>query len=467
GVRTVLVEDGAPLVVGAPWRADGPGKPLYNAAVLVRDGTCAPLAKSLLPTYDVFDERRYFRPAPAASVVEVDGVRVDVTICEDVWTGALYPGDPVEELADRGAQVILNLSASPFRRGKPAHLRDLLGGHARRRGVPHALCNLVGANDGLIIDGNSFAVDRKGRLCAHAASFREDLLVTDFSGRAEPGPQAEDLVLALELGIRDYFRKTGFDRALAGLSGGIDSSLLGCLAAGALGPRQLTGVAMPGPFSSDASLEDARALAGALGIHFRVVPVGRAYDLLLEELRGAWGDAPFDEAEENLQARLRGVTLMALANKQDALVLVPSNKSELAMGYCTLYGDMVGALAPIADLYKGEVYDLAERFRDVIPDRVFERAPSAELRPHQTDQDTLPPYDVLDGVLRLHIEERRRAEEIVAAGFAPETVERVLRQVARAEYKRHQTPPVLKVTEKAFGLGRRFPIVERFARGEA
>ncbi len=453
------------LLVGAPWPAGPDGKPLLNAAVLVNAGTCTPLAKSLLPTYDVFDEHRYFAPAPSGSLVEIDGTCVGVTICEDVWTGPSYARDPVAELAQQGAELILNLSASPYRQGKPHYLRDLLAGHARRHKVPMALCNLVGANDCLVFDGNSFAVNAAGELCAHAASFREDLVVTDFAGRTQVPLEADDAGAAIELGIRDYFAKTGFERALIGMSGGIDSSLLSCLAARALGPERVCGVAMPGPFSSPASLEDARALAQSLGIAFEQVPVSSAYELLVEQLGGVWKDTSFGEAEENLQARLRGVVLMALANKWNALVLVPSNKSELAMGYCTLYGDMVGALAPIADLYKGEVYRLAARFAEHIPARVMERAPSAELRPDQTDQDTLPPYDVLDAVLRLHLEERRTARQIEAAGFDPHVVTQVLGGVKRSEYKRHQGAPVLKLTDKAFGLGRRFPIVERFDRG--
>jgi len=463
----VLASDGLPpLLVGCPLRADGPGKPLVNAAVLVRDGETQAVAKRLLPTYDVFDERRYFRPGPPARPVRIEGVQVGVTICEDMWTGewgqGLYEGDPVAELATAGAGLIVNLSASPYARGKPAQRRAIVRGHAERHGVPMAFANLVGGNDQLVFDGNSFATDSSGRLCAHAAAFVEDLCVLDFHGTAVP-PE-DDVKDALVLGIRDYFAKTGFRDALVGLSGGVDSSLVACLAADALGAEHVTGVAMPGPFSAPISLEDAEAVARGLGIRFEVVPITEQYESMRASLAAVWGDRPFDVAEENLQARLRGVVLMGLANKLGALVLATANKSEFAMGYSTLYGDMVGALAPLTDLYKTEVYTLARRY--TLPARVLERPPSAELRPDQTDQDTLPPYDVLDNILRAHVEERLRPEEIVERGHDRATVTRVLRAVARAEYKRQQASPVLKVTSKAFGLGgRRFPIVERFDGG--
>jgi len=455
-----------PLLVGAPLRTGGPGKPLQNCAVLVAGGRRTVVAKRFLPTYDVFDERRYFRPGDASRVVEIAGVKVGVTICEDIWTGAwgshLYAEDPVAEIVGLGAGLVVNLSASPYFQGKPELRRRIVADHVGRHGVPMALCNLVGGNDQLIFDGNSFAMDGEGRLCAHAAAFTEEVVATDFATLAEP--PGEDVKDALVLGIRDYFRKTGFTRALVGMSGGVDSALVACLAVDALGPKHVTGVGMPGPFSARYSLADARELAGTLGIRFLEVPIAKLYRQFEKQLVAVWGDRPFDVAEENLQARLRGTVLMALANKEGALVLVPSNKSEFAMGYCTLYGDMVGALAPISDLYKGEVYALARQYP--LPARILERPPSAELRPDQTDQDSLPPYDVLDGILRLHLEERRRPDEIVAEGFPRETVERVLRTVSQMEYKRQQAAPVLKVTSKAFGLGgRRFPIVERFRGG--
>ncbi|MDH3591696.1 MAG: NAD(+) synthase, partial [Planctomycetota bacterium] len=350
-----------PLLVGAPARAGGPGKPLENVAWLMRGGTAEAIAKQLLPTYDVFDERRYFRPGPHPPLVTIGGALLGVTICEDMWAGAWsrgeYNSDPVAELVARGAQVLVNLSASPYAQGKPELRRSILAGHTKRHGVPMALCNLVGANDQLVFDGNSCAFDASGALCAHGAAFTEDLLLTDFTGRAEP--PADDVKDALVLGIRDYFAKTGFEDAIVGLSGGVDSALTVCLAAEALGADHVTGIAMPGPFSAPMSLEDARELAQRLGIGFHVVPITAQYESARAALQEVWGERPFDVAEENLQARLRGVVLMALANKNHALVLTTSNKSEFAVGYSTLYGDMVGALAPLTDLYKGQVYELA------------------------------------------------------------------------------------------------------------
>ena len=458
-----------PIVVGAPVRAEGPGKPLLNAAVLIRDGERVVVAKRLLPTYDVFDERRYFRPGDSVGPVELDGTRVGFTVCEDIWLGETYPGDPVADLVAAGAEAILNISASPFLRGKPEARREVARGHARRHGVPVALCNLIGANDQLVFDGNSFAFDGRGHLAGHAPGFEECVLEVDLSvasGLPVPAPDpVEEVRDAIVVGIRDYLAKTGFRQAMLGMSGGIDSSLVACLAADALGAENVIGVAMPGPFSANHSLEDARELAARLGIRFLDVPIRAAYERLLEDLRPVWGeDKKFGLAEENLQARLRGTVLMTLSNHNGALVLVPSNKSEFAMGYATLYGDMVGALGPIADLYKGQVYELSRRCYEM-PARILERAPSAELRPDQTDQDSLPPYEVLDEILRLHLEERRRPTEIVEAGFDDETVRFVLRCVARSEYKRQQGAPVLKLTPKAFGLGRRVPITERFKGG--
>ena len=460
--------DAPARLVGCPLRAEGPGKPLVNAAVLVRGGERIVTAKRLLPTYDVFDERRYFRPGGEADLVRFGGTLLGVTICEDMWTGehgqGLYEGDPVADLVEAGAHLVVNLSASPYARGKPAARRRIVEEHARRHKVPFAFVNMAGGNDQLIFDGNSFAVDGGGRLVAHGAAWGEDLVVTDMSRAARPPADGDDVGKALVLGIRDYFLKTGFADALVGLSGGVDSALTACLAVDALGKEHVTGVSMPGPFSAPISEEDARALATSLGIRFHVVPITAQYERMREALRGVWGEQPFGVAEENLQARLRGVVLMALANRQRALVLATSNKSEFAMGYATLYGDMVGALAPLTDLYKTEVYELAKRYP--IPERTVTRAPTAELRPNQTDQDSLPPYEVLDGILRLHLEERLRPAEIVEQGYDAATVHRVLKAVSLAEYKRQQSSPVLKVTGKAFGLGgRRFPIVERFFGG--
>jgi len=453
-----------PLVVGAPLRTGGEGKPLHNAAVLIRNGTRTAVAKRLLPTYDVFDEHRYFRPGAAGEPIDIAGRRVGFTVCEDMWiTGyyGSYDEDPIADLVAAGAQTIINLSASPYRRDKPGIRRKVLVGHAAAHGVPMALCNLVGGNDQLIFDGNSLAVDATGGVCAHAAGFHEDTVVTDFTGSVTPPPDV--LKEAILLGIRDYFRKTGHTDALVGMSGGVDSSLVACLAVESLGADHVTGVGMPGPFSADYSLSDARELARTLGCRFHEVSITDAYESMRATMAQAWGDVTFGVAEENMQARLRGMVLMALANRTGALVLVSSNKSELAMGYCTLYGDMVGALAPISDLYKSEVYGLARACP--VPARVLDRPPSAELRPNQTDQDSLPPYAILDEILRLHLDHKLRPQEIVERGFERAVVERVLRTVSLQEYKRQQGPPVLRVSAKAFGIGRRYPIVERFFGG--
>ena len=458
--RDALIADRdlPPILIGCPERADGVGKPLWNNALLIRDGRGAAVAKRLLPTYDVFDERRYFRAGPASAPIDVDGTKLGITICEDIWTGPVYAHDPVADLVAQGAQSIINLSASPYYKGKPEDRRTVARAHARKHGVSFVLCNLVGGNDQLLFDGNSFALDATGNVTAHLAHCAEDI-------RVLPGDAAvpdDDVRAALVLGIRDYFRKTGFSRAVIGMSGGVDSSLVASLAAEALGPENVLGIAMPGPFNAPMSLDDARQLADELGIRFDVLAIDEPFDAFRRQL----GSTEIGLPEENLQARIRGSYLMTIANRDDALVLVPSNKSELAMGYCTLYGDMVGAIAPISDLYKGEVYALGHACN--LPARILERAPSAELRPNQTDQDTLPPYDVLDEVLRLHLEERLRPQQIEERGFEREVVERILRTVARFEYKRQQGAPVLKVSRKAFGLGgRRFPIVERFAGGTA
>ena len=439
-----------PLVVGCPVRTKAG---LVNAAVFLREGDMVTVAKQLLPTYDVFDEDRYFTAGFRSGPIEIAGCLVGITLCEDMWRG----GAPVRRLVEQGAEIVVNLSASPYERNKPALRRRI----AEPYRVPFVMCNLVGANDQLIFDGNSFAIDGEGNLCAHAAAFAEDVVVTDFSERAEP--PAEHIRDALVLGISDYFQKTGFEDALIGMSGGVDSALVACLAVDALGKDHVTGVGMPGPFSADYSLTDAEELAEQLGIRFETVEIHDAYESMLGKLEGVWGPSEFGVAEENLQARLRGTVLMSLANKWNALVLVPSNKSELAMGYCTLYGDMVGALAPISDLYKTEVYELAREYD--MPARVLERPPSAELRPDQTDQDTLPPYDVLDAILKLHVEERLRPREIVERGYDAETVRKILHAVSQSEYKRQQGAPMLKITSKAFDLGRRYPIVERFRGG--
>jgi len=464
--RDALVADRdlPPILVGCPARAEGSGKPLLNTAMLIRDGRVETVAKRMLPTYDVFDERRYFQPGPPSAPIEVAGVKLGITICEDMWTGPVYEHDPIADLVVQGAEQIVNLSASPYERGKPAQRRAVAREHAKRHGVPIALCNLVGGNDQLVFDGNSFWMGPDGSVVDHLGHCSEEVcLVGEGYGEGESygeGAPEDSLREALVLGIRDYFAKTGFSDAIVGMSGGIDSSVVASLAAEALGARQVWGIGMPGPFNAPMSLEDAEALATQLGIHFEVLPIDEPFDAFRKQL----GSTQIGLAEENLQARIRGTYLMTRANRDNSLVLVPSNKSEVAMGYTTLYGDMVGALAPISDLYKGEVYELGGACG--VPTRVMKRPPSAELRPNQKDEDTLPPYEILDAVLRYHLEERLRPEEIVARGYESAVVERVLRAVARNEYKRQQGSPVIKVSRKAFGLGgRRYPIVERFGGG--
>ncbi|HPC58835.1 MAG TPA: NAD+ synthase, partial [Kiritimatiellia bacterium] len=455
------------------------GKQTTNSAAVIEGGRVVfRQDKMLLPTYDVFDEARYFRPAEQQSLCEIRGRRVALTICEDAWNDKqywerrLYRRDPVEELAAQGAEVLISINASPYHMGKRALRREIFATSARRHRLPLIYVNLVGGNDQLIFDGSSFALDADGRLIGAARSFAEDLVYVDLERGAGDvhenlADENEAAYEALVLGTRDYLRKCGFHSVLLGLSGGIDSSLTAVIAANAVGAENVTGVAMPGPFSSPESLEDARALAAGLGIRFKVVPITDLYEHFLEVLQPHFAGAPPDVTEENLQARLRGVILMALSNKWGALVLTTGNKSELAVGYCTLYGDMIGGLAVISDVPKTLVYELARvanrRNNGAIPERVFVKAPSAELRPNQKDTDSLPSYDVLDAVLRAYVEENRTPEEIAAAGGLPlSLVREIVNKMDRNEYKRQQAAPGLKVTTKAFGIGRRFPIAQRF-----
>ncbi|MBI3269980.1 MAG: NAD+ synthase [Planctomycetes bacterium] len=490
---------GITLVVGFAERNPGPGRPLFNAGALLEDGRLAAVfRKSLLPTYDVFDEDRYFEPSQEVLVRAVAGHRVGFSICEDIWNDKdywrkpRYAADPIERLVRAGAEVLVNISASPFQLGKQALRAEMLAATARKHAVPVLYVNLVGGNDDLVFDGRSYAFDATGRLAEQAASFEEDLRVVDLA-RLSAGPapptaapasslssvaaaDAEPRLLdapdgieaaykALVLGIRDYAAKCGFRRAVLGLSGGIDSALTAVLAARALGPRGVLGVAMPSRFSSDHSLSDARSIATNLGIDFRVIPIEGVHAAYLDTLAPAFQGLAPDVTEENLQARIRGGLLMALSNKLNALLLSTGNKSELAAGYCTLYGDMCGGLDCLADVPKTLVYQLSEwinRDGDVIPRSSLLKAPSAELRPNQTDQDTLPPYDLLDRVLRLYVEEEQSVEEIVARGFDPTVVKEIARRVDLAEFKRRQAPPGLKITSRAFGVGRRVPIAQRW-----
>ncbi|MBM3744803.1 MAG: NAD+ synthase [Acidobacteria bacterium] len=471
----------AALICGYVGRAEvTAGKRATNSAALLCGGRVLfRQHKALLPTYDVFDEARYFLPAERQSVFRLGHTPLALAICEDAWNDKqfwdrpLYCRDPVEELVQHGARVLVSINASPYHQGKRQLRREVFANAARRFRIPVVYVNQVGGNDSLVFDGSSFALDAEARLMASCASFEEDLALVDTGAGAgeqrENLPDEDDAVYeALVLGTRDYLRKCGFGSVLLGLSGGIDSSLVAALAVDAVGPEHVVGVAMPGPYSSDHSLGDARALAAGLGMRFEVVPVTGVYERFLEVLEPLFRGLPHDVAEENLQARLRGVTLMALSNKWGALVLTTGNKSELAVGYCTLYGDMCGGLAVISDVPKTLVYRLARianrRHGDAIPESVFEKAPSAELRPDQKDSDSLPSYDLLDQVLCAYVEDSRAPGEIAARlGLPVEFVGGIINMVDRNEYKRQQAAPGLKVTSKAFGIGRRFPIAQRYS----
>jgi NAD+ synthase (glutamine-hydrolysing) len=462
-------------------------RPAINAALVFEDGRwVATVCKRLLPTYDVFDEDRYFQPGTSAQVLQLAGKRVGITICEDIWNHdddgpPRYDVDPVGELVAAGAEVILNLSASPFDLGKAQRRMDLVAGIARKFSIPLAYCNLVGGNDGLLFDGRSLVVDRRGQLLAAGPAFASADVCADLTTQPLTDlPSAFALSAALEaraalvMGLRDYVNKCGFSKVLLGLSGGIDSALTAALAVEALGPDAVLGVAMPGPYSSDHSVQDALALAHNLGIRCPVVPIGAPYDAVLgqlaPELDRARCDKPVNNigiTEQNVQARLRGLTLMALSNETGALLLTTGNKSELAVGYCTLYGDMNGGLAVIGDLPKMLVYAVAQTYNhdtsgqqstEIIPQRTLDKAPSAELAPNQTDQDSLPPYPDLDDILDRYIIRRQTALEMEADGLDGAVVRRIIRLVELSEYKRRQAAPVLRVTRKAFGGGRRVPL---------
>ena len=470
------------LLVGFVDRSVGThGLPLHNAAALIAEGrVLAKKHKALLPMYDVFDELRYFEPGQGAQVVEFQGLRLGLTICEDIWTqkaagpaSRFYHGNPIAELVEAGADLIVNMSASPFEIRKFAQRRDLVRTQARKYRRPVVYVNQVGGNDELVFDGASFAMDASGALVAQLAAFEEGLVLVEIPGAKrlspEPAPMPDVVAVrqALVLGLGDYVRKCGFKNVVLGLSGGVDSSVVACLAAEALGADHVVGVAMPSRYSSPHSLEDAEALARNLGVRFLVIPIEQPHRAMETALAEAFKSAKPDTTEENVQARIRGNILMALSNKFGWLVLSTGNKSELACGYCTLYGDMAGGLAVISDVPKTLIYELARQIntdadRSPIPDRVLEKPPSAELRPNQTDQDSLPPYDVLDAILDLYVRQERSRDEIVEAGFNPEIVQKVIRLVDRNEYKRRQAAPGLKVTSRAFGVGRRMPIAQRY-----
>ena len=466
------------VIAGFPSpAASETGKTVMNSAALLRQGRIDFIqSKRLLPTYDVFDEMRTFAPAPMQRLFCVGGESVALTICEDAWNDKafwsrrLYDTDPVEDLVRSGGRVVLNISASPFHVGKPQLRQAMLASIARQHGVPVLMVNQVGGNDSLVFDGASLALGPDGEVIAQAKSFEEDLILVDTASMTgemhERVAGAEESAYeALVLGTRDYVRKCGFRKVVVGLSGGIDSALTAVIAVDALGVENVIGISMPSQYSSEGSITDARALATNLGICFDVVPIREIFEAYRGALSGVFRDLAEDVTEENLQARARGGLLMAVANKFSALVLTTGNKSELGVGYCTLYGDMVGGLAVISDVPKTLVYRLARYVnsrRALIPEASITKPPSAELRPEQKDSDSLPPYDVLDRILEEYVGNLKSAPEIVAlTGFEEEVVRFVIGLIDRSEYKRQQAAPGIRISTKAFGVGRRFPIAAR------
>jgi NAD+ synthase (glutamine-hydrolysing) len=459
-----------------PAEADS-GKKVMNSAALLREGRIDFVqSKMLLPTYDVFDEMRNFAPAKSQQLFNFCGNQMALTICEDAWNDKrfwnrrLYIIDPVEELVKAGGNFVLNISASPFWLGKRELRRDMLTAIARNQKVPVAMVNQVGGNDSLVFDGSSVVIAPDGRIIAQGKSFEEDLIYFDsdtLTGEMHPQTMGEEASAyeALVLGTRDYVHKCGFKRAIIGLSGGIDSALTASIAVDALGPENIVGVGMPGPYSSPGSVSDARELAANLKIRFELLSIQEIYEAARQTLAPVFAGLPQDVTEENIQSRARGLLLMALSNKFGALVLSTGNKSELAVGYCTLYGDMVGGLAVISDVPKTLVYRLSAYVnskRPVIPEATIEKAPSAELSPDQKDSDSLPPYDVLDAILEDFVEDSYSAEQIARThNYDLELVQRVIRMVERSEYKRQQAAPGIKISAKAFGYGRRFPIAAK------
>jgi NAD+ synthase (glutamine-hydrolysing) len=469
---------GIAVICGLVTPADSEtGKSAMNSAALLMDGKVAFIqSKMLLPTYDVFDEMRNFAPARQQQLFDFCGNRMALTICEDAWNDKefwkkrLYTVDPVDALVRDGGNFVLNISASPFWIGKRELRRDMLASIARQHKVPVVMVNQVGGNDSLVFDGSSVVLDREGEIIAQGKSFEEDLIY--FDSKTLEGEMHEQIAgdnasayEALVLGTRDYIRKCGFSKAIIALSGGIDSALTAAIAVDAVGAENVIGVGMPGPYSSQGSIDDARTLAKNLGIRFELLSINAAYEAYRTTLQPVFAGRSEDVTEENIQARARGTMLMALSNKFGAIVLSTGNKSELGVGYCTLYGDMVGGLAVISDVPKTLVYRLSHYVnsrRATIPEATLEKPPSAELRPNQKDSDSLPPYEVLDAVLEDYVEDSHPAEQIAAErGFDIETVRRVIRMVDRAEYKRQQAAPGLKISPKAFGYGRRFPIAAK------
>jgi NAD+ synthase (glutamine-hydrolysing) len=457
------------------------GNLLYNSAVLFDGGEILHQShKRLLPDYDVFDERRYFEPGMEWSPFSYKGATIGLTICEDIWNDSdffprvfsrrLYPVDPVAGMIKEGADIIINISASPFYAGKKELRWDMLGSMAKKYRVPLLYVNQVGGNDSVLFDGASTAFDSRGQLAARAQDFEEDMVLFDTEaqkGDLHPvtGTQVESVLKALIMGTRDYMRKCGFGKAVVGLSGGIDSALTACIAVRALGKEHVMAVFMPSQYTSQANFEDTTLLAQNLGIELTRVPISGLLEKFLQDLPPIFKDVATEVTGQNIQARIRGTLLMAFCNKLGALLLSTGNKSELAVGYCTLYGDMSGGLAVISDVPKAMVYELARlinRDQEIIPPRILEKPPSAELKPDQVDQDDLPPYELLDGISKAYIEENKGFNEIVAMGFDPAVVKETIGRIDRSEYKRHQAPPGLKVTTKSFGYGRRYPIAQRY-----
>ena len=467
-----------PLCLGFVDRnPDRPGRALTNSAAVLQNGKIVwRTVKSLLPTYDVFDEDRYFEPAKSAAPFVFNGRKLGITICEDIWNDEdfwpdrRYRRDPVKELVAQGAEIVLNLSASPWHDGKERTRLEMLRCVARDEQVPLVQVNAIGANDELIFDGHSVALDAQGGVLALGKGFAEEVLVVEMDAKTSAvapafPPREELLFAALALGVRDYVGKCGFKGVILGLSGGIDSALVAVIAAAALGPENVLGVAMPARYSSSGSLTDAEKLARSLGIRYEVLPIEPVFLAVEAQLKQVFAGTKPNEAEENIQSRLRGVTLMALSNKFGALVLTTGNKSEMAVGYCTLYGDMNGALAPIADVLKTDVYRISRwvnREREIIPPDSITKPPSAELRPGQTDQDSLPPYEVLDAILDQYIVKNLGKAEIAGNGFDLATVNDVVNKVNFSEYKRRQAAPGLKISPRAFGMGRRIPVAQKF-----
>ena len=481
-IRTFSRGKKAAIVIGCvDYDRENPPM-LFNSAVVIKDGEIIfRQNKTLLPGYDVFDEYRYFSPAKESSVFKLNGNKIGITICEDIWAALgndnsrfmdqrRYHSEPVKQLAEKGAELIINISASPYVKGKRQVRMGMLSALAKKNGVSVVYVNQAGANDSLIFDGNSFCISKEGEIYAHAKGFDEDLLIAETENISSIDISVDDIDdvrKALVLGIKDYMHKSGFTKAVLGLSGGIDSALTAALACQAIGPENVTGITMPSMYSSSGSVDDSYELAKNLGVRIETIAIKNLFEQFKTDLDVMFHGMNEDVTEENIQARIRGVLLMSVSNKYNALLLTTGNKSECATGYCTMYGDMCGGLAVISDVPKTLVYEISERInidagREIIPRTIIEKAPSAELRPGQKDQDSLPPYDILDGIIELYVEQRMSAAEIVSRGYAWETLDNVLKLINMNEYKRFQAAPGLKVTSKAFGIGRRIPLVKRY-----